>query len=75
KLLHPFMPFVTEEIYSMLPGERGSLMLSDWPQTSTDLDFSEESGQMQGIMDIIRAVRNLRAEMNVQAGRRTSLSL
>ena len=75
KLLHPFMPFVTEEIYSLLPGQRGSLMLSDWPQAGADLDFAEESGRMQGIMDIIRAVRNLRVEMNVQAGRRTSLFL
>ncbi|MDO5022680.1 MAG: valine--tRNA ligase [Eubacteriales bacterium] len=76
KLLHPFMPFITETIYSYLPGkENESCMLSSWPEYKEEFDFVEEADKMQGVMDIIRSVRNLRAEMRVQAGRKARLML
>lgn len=76
KLLHPFMPFITEKLYSLLPGnEDKSCMLSSWPEYNSALLLEEDENKMQGIMDIIRIVRNLRAEMNVQAGRKARLML
>ena len=76
KLLHPFMPFLTEEVYHFLPGrEQDSCMLSAWPEHDESLCFPEEDRQAQGIMDIIRAVRNLRAELKVQPGHKARLLL
>ena len=75
KLLHPFMPFLTEEVYKYLPGSEGFLMLKDWPVADAAWDFPAESARMEGVMEIIRSIRNLRAEMNVQAGKRTHLML
>ncbi len=75
KLLHPFMPFLTEQVYKHLPGAEGFIMLSAWPQVKDELDFANEESQMAGIMEMIRTVRNLRAEMNVAAGKRTRLML
>ena len=70
KLLHPFMPFITEEIWQALPHEdevaEGSfLMLQSWPVAREALDFPEEEKAMELIMDLIRAVRTRRSEMNV----------
>ncbi|MBQ8160590.1 MAG: valine--tRNA ligase [Clostridia bacterium] len=73
KLLHPFMPFLTEQVYHYLPGSEGFLMLKNWPETVEAYDFQREEGEMEGIMEVIRAVRNLRAEMNVPAGKRTRM--
>ncbi len=75
KLLHPFMPFLTEQVYRYLPGHEGFLMLQKWPEYRADLLFPEEEKKMQGIMDIIRTIRNLRSEMNVAPSRRTRLML
>ncbi len=75
KLLHPFMPFLTEQVYKYLPGSKGFLMLKSWPEVKAALDFPEEAKQMEGIMEIIRTIRNLRAEMNVASGKRTHLML
>ena len=76
KMLHPFMPFLTEEVYRFLPGkEQDSCMQSDWPVYDEALLFPEEERQMQGVMDIIRAVRNLRADLKVQPGHRARLML
>ncbi|NLV57284.1 MAG: valine--tRNA ligase [Clostridiales bacterium] len=75
KLLHPFMPFLTEEIYQYLPGKEGMLILASWPQVRPDLTFAQEERQMEGLMEIIRTIRNLRAEMNVQPGKRTHVTL
>ena len=75
KLLHPFMPFLTEEVYKYLPGSEGFLMLKDWPVADAAWDFPADSAKMEGVMEIIRSIRNLRAEMNVQAGKRTHLML
>ena len=71
KLLHPFMPFVTEEIYSYLPHTQGSIMVSSWPKETES--FPAEATAMQNIMDIIVAVRNLRAGMNVPPSKKAHL--
>ena len=73
KLLHPFMPFITDEVYHHLPGCDGSIMVSGWPAADGERDFPEDAQRLEGVMDIIRAVRNLRAEMNVAAGRKARL--
>ena len=76
RMLHPFMPFLTETVYAFLPGcEEASCMLSDWPRAEESPFFPAQEAQMEGIMEIIRAVRNLRAEMNVQAGHKARLML
>jgi len=75
KLLHPFMPFVTEEIWQSLPHEGASIMVSDWPQYSDALNFSAEEEQMNMIMDAVRAIRNRRAEMNVPPSRKAQVIL
>ena len=75
KLLHPFMPFLTEQVYKYLPGSKGFLMLSKWPECKDAYDFPEQEREMQGIMEVIRTIRNLRAEMNVAASKRTRLML
>ena len=76
KLLHPFMPFLTEEVFKFLPGnEEASCMLSEWPKVDEALRFPEASMQMEGIMEIIRSIRNLRANMNVQPSMRARLMI
>ena len=65
KLLHPFMPFITEEIWQTLPHNGESIMVSDWPVYKEEFDFSVEEQEMDRIMEAIRAIRNRRAEMNV----------
>ncbi len=75
KLLHPYMPFITEEVYGYLPGVEGMLITSSWPESKPEYDFPAEAEQMEGVMEVIRAVRNLRAEMNVSPGRRATLIL
>jgi valyl-tRNA synthetase len=75
KLLHPFMPFLTEQVYKYLPGTEGFLMLQPWPEYREDLLFSDDEQKMQGIMEIIRTIRNLRSEMNVAPSKRTRLML
>ena len=73
RLLHPFMPFITDAVYRNVPGTEGTIMLSDWPLCDAALVFPEEAREMEGVMDVIRAVRNLRAEMNVAVGKRAHL--
>ena len=75
KLLHPFMPFLTEQVYKYLPGSEGFLMLQKWPERNDALLFAEDEQKMQGIMEIIRTIRNLRSEMNVAPSKRTRLML
>ena len=75
KLLHPFMPFLTEQVYKYLPDSEGFLMLQKWPEYDETLVFPEDEGKMQGVMEIIRTIRNLRSEMNVAPSRRTRLML
>ncbi len=74
KLLHPLMPFITEEIYTSLPGADETIMLSAWPKPAYT-GHEREAGMMQEVMDMIRAVRNLRAEMNVPPSRKVVLTV
>ena len=73
KLLHPFMPFITEEIYQTLPGTQGSIMVSAWPTAEKKYDAEEKA--MQNVMEIIRGIRNIRAEMNVPAGKKALIRI
>jgi len=68
KLLHPFMPFITEEIYHYLPGHGSTIMLERWPQADPDRIDSRSIEQMQLVMAVIRAIRNVRAEFNLSHG-------
>ena len=70
KLLHPFMPFITEEIWQTLPHDGETIMKSPWPVFSDELVFTEDEEQMNIIMDAIRAIRNRRGEMNVPPSRK-----
>ena len=70
KLLHPFMPFVTEEIYSALVPEEESLMMSTWPEYSEGRCYAEAENIVDHMKEIIRGVRNVRAEMNVAPSRK-----
>jgi valyl-tRNA synthetase len=65
KLLHPFMPFVTEEIYQKLPHKAESIMVEDWPSSIDEFDDSESIRDFEMIQDMIKAIRNSRQEYNV----------
>jgi len=65
KLLHPFMPFITEEIFGYLPTGEDTIMLSAWPKHDESLNFKDDEKRMQLVMDAIRSIRNLRTQMNV----------
>ncbi len=73
KLLHPFMPFITEEIYQAIPHDTESIMISKWPEYDPTLSFADEEGQMEKIMDAIRAIRNRRAEMNIPPSKKSKV--
>ncbi|WP_273702436.1 valine--tRNA ligase [Tepidanaerobacter syntrophicus] len=71
KLLHPFMPFITEEIWQHIPHEGVSIMVSSWPEHKADWDF-EDANEMELVMDAVRGIRNIRAEMNVPPAKQAS---
>lgn len=73
KLLHPFMPFITEEIYRALPGAGESIMVEQWPAFCETLNFAADEADFEKLMDYIKAVRAIRAEMNVHPAKRTSM--
>ena len=73
KLLHPFMPFITEEIYQAIPHDTESIMISKWPEYDPMLSFADEEAQMEKIMDAIRAIRNRRAEMNIPPSKKSKV--
>ncbi len=73
KLLHPYMPFITEEIWQAIPHEGESIMVADWPAYRTELSFPAEEAAMETVMQAIRAVRNRRAEMNVPPSKKSTL--
>ena len=73
KLLHPFMPFITEEIYQAIPHDTESIMISRWPEYDPTLSFADEEAQMEKIMDAIRAIRNRRAEMNIPPSKKSKV--
>ena len=73
QLLHPFMPFITEEIWQSLPHDGESIMVSKWPEYEEAHSFPQAAEEMRRIMDAVRAVRNRRSEMNVPPSRKTHL--
>ena len=72
-LLHPFMPFITEEIWQALPHSGETLMLAPYPKYSSELDFPNEASEFEKIMDVIKAVRNRRSEMNVPPSKKAGI--
>ena len=73
RLLHPFMPFITEEIWQSLPHEGEALIVAAWPQADDSLAFPQEEREMERLMEAIRAIRNRRAEMNVPPSRKAQV--
>ena len=73
KLLHPFMPFITEEIWQHLPHEGESIMISEWPEYDEKLNFPKDVESMELIMQSISAIRNRRAEMNVPPSKKAKV--
>ena len=73
RLLHPFMPFITEEIWQAIPHEGETLICAQWPAYRADLCFRQEADAMESVMQAIRAVRNRRSEMNVPPSRKGTL--
>lgn len=73
QLLHPFMPYITEEIWQSLPHSGEAIIVSKWPEYAESRSFAKEADAMAGIMEVIRSVRNRRSEMNVAPSRKTHL--
>ncbi len=73
KLLHPFMPFITEEIWQTLPHDGDSIMISKWPTADEKMNFSSDERDMEILMNAIRSIRNRRAEMNVPPSKKAQL--
>ena len=73
RLLHPFMPFITEEIWQSIPHEGDALIVAKWPVYSEELSFKAECDLMESVMEAIRAIRNRRAEMNVPPSKKAAL--
>ena len=73
RLLHPFMPFITEEIWQSLPHNEDALMIAAWPEFSNALSYKAEESLMESVMNAIRAIRNRRAEMNVPPSKKAAL--
>ena len=73
KLLHPFMPFITEEIYQAIPHDTESIMVSDWCRYDEKLNFAADEESMEKIMISIRAIRNRRAEMNIPPSKKAKV--
>ena len=70
KLLHPYMPFITEEIFCNIQDEEESIMISSWPVYTEDNDYSEDGNAIETIKTAVRNIRNVRAEMNVAPSRK-----
>ena len=73
QLLHPFMPFITEEIWQSLPHEGESIMISKWPEYEEQYSFPKAEQELAHIMELIRGIRNRRAEMNVAPSKKAKL--
>ncbi len=73
RLLHPFMPYITEEIWQTIPHEGETVMLAEYPKYKPELDYPEAVLEMQRVMEAIRAIRNRRAEMNVPSSRKAKV--
>jgi valyl-tRNA synthetase len=75
RLLHPYMPFITEEIWQSIPHEGEALIVAQWPQYRADLAFKAEEDAMESVMAAIRAIRNRRTEMNVPPSKKAALHI
>jgi valyl-tRNA synthetase len=75
RLLHPFMPFITEEIWQHLPHEGTSITVAKWPEANEAYHYPNSVKQMALLMDVIRSVRNIRAEMNVALSKKVQLMI
>ncbi len=73
KLLHPFMPFITEEIWQTLPHKGDSIMISEWPEYDEKLSFKAEEQEFERVMTAIKAIRNRRAEMNIPPSKKANI--
>ncbi len=73
KLLHPFMPFITEEIWQQLPHEGESIVIASWPKFDDALSFADASSEMELIKSALKAVRNQRSEMNIPPSKRAKV--
>ena len=73
RLLHPFMPFITEEIWQSIPHEGEALIIANWPEYQAELAFKAEEAQMESVMEAIRAIRARRTEMNVPPSKKAAL--
>jgi valyl-tRNA synthetase len=73
QLLHPFMPFITEEIWQSLPHVGESIMISEWPKYDPALSFKKEQDDTDRVIALIRAIRNRRAEMNVPPSKKATV--
>ena len=73
RLLHPFMPYITEEIWQTLPHEGETIMLAKYPEYDENLDFPQAAKEMESVMDAIKAIRNRRQEMNVPPSRKAKV--
>ncbi|MEE0858928.1 MAG: valine--tRNA ligase [Acutalibacteraceae bacterium] len=73
RLLHPFMPFITEEIWQTLPHEGETIMLAKYPEFTAEYDFPQAREEMEVVMDAIRAIRTRRSEMNVPPSRKAKV--
>ena len=74
-LLHPFMPFITEEIWQSLPHSGDALMVTEWPKFCDEFDFTAEEAEFEKIMLVIKAIRNRRAEMNVPPSKKAKVCI
>ena len=73
KMLHPYMPFVTEELYQALPHDAESIMISEYPEPCGALCFPDDEAHMAAVIEAVRAIRNRRAEMNVAPSKKASV--
>ena len=73
KLLHPYMPFITEEIFCTIQSKEESVMVSDWPVFREDRQFAKEENAIELMKEAVRGIRNVRTEMNVAPGRKAAV--
>ncbi len=73
KLLHPYMPFITEEIFRTVQSKEDSIMVSSWPVWRDDFCFDREEGEVEEIKEAVRGIRNVRAEMNVAPSKKVDM--
>ena len=75
KLLHPFMPFITEEIWQSFPHSGRSIMVSKWPEYKEEFNFEQDAESFEKVIAVIRAVRNRRSEMNVPPSKKAKICI